>query len=187
MLKKFDIIILSMIITICSNKAESCNYKLLDMNADSFNERIWNKVHSSSKVLLERFNFLDYENQDIIEKYTQNSKFNDLYSKYSSEIKNKDFEVFSETCRNLYYEYENIDPLVQASAYMMYERVSHKVKQYYGSIVTDVNTSDRNTDLLPRVKSEMEGNSGVKQISCKIQILQSNQNSLLKNIIEHAQ
>lgn len=130
MLKIFKFTTCSLITFFYLSQAECCNYRLLDMNADSFNERLWSRTPISKELISEHLNFLDYENDQLIDQYAQNEKFKSLYTQYENKILSDEFKKFSNNCREIYEEYESLDPLVQAATHMMLERVAQKADKY---------------------------------------------------------
>lgn len=104
------------------------NPKLLDSLADSFNERICVKAPISTKLIQENLNFLQDEDTDYIEKYTTKN----VFESYKKMLKDKGspFSSFYQSCREIYDNHAEIDPLTQASVQMILERVSQKYEDH---------------------------------------------------------
>lgn len=110
------------------NQGFCYNPKLLDSLADSFNERICVRAPISTKLIQENLNFLQDEDIDYIEKYTTKN----VFESYKKLLKDKDspFNSFYQSCREIYENHAEIDPLTQASVQMILERVSQKYEDH---------------------------------------------------------
>ena len=104
------------------------NPQLLDSLADSFNERIWVGASIPTKLIQKNLDFLQDEDAGYIEKYTRWNSFDSC--KEMLQNKSSPFSNFYHSCREIYDNHAEIDPLTQAAVQMMFERVSQKYEQH---------------------------------------------------------
>jgi len=142
-----------------SYNANSINYQLLEHDADTFNNVIWSKLHVTPKLIYERLTFLEDEDEELIEKYTQEGLFEKLYQEKCQKIDNEKFREFSNQCKFIYEDYNIIDPLIQAAVHMLYECTAQKVENFYDylsekrvsrdkSIKEDLQKNDRGNNFI---------------------------------------
>jgi len=121
----------------CLYSAQSVNYQLLEINADTFNNSIWSKFSISLHDINRRLTFLEDEDEKLIEKYTQEDVFEKLYQEKYQKINNEKFREFSNQCKEIYDFNKNFYFVEQAAVHMLYERTAEKVESFYDECQKD--------------------------------------------------
>jgi len=105
-----------------STQALACNYKLLELEADSFHTKIWSGVLITESLVKENLAFLRDE-KDISQTPAHPEGFYALYQDITDKIKDKRFQQFADICKNIY---ESNNNLTKASVYMLLQKVGDK-------------------------------------------------------------
>jgi len=108
------------------------NYHKLDLEADSINNRIWDKIDTPIKMIHEILDFLGDEDEKFVSEYAHSKedfKIEDNKDgKYS-----KAFQVyadFAESCLKIYENHAEILPEVQVETVMLFKRVTKKFSEH---------------------------------------------------------
>lgn len=124
-------IILGFMITVFySSLAFGINLKQLDLNADSFNERIWSEVDSPISLIQERLGFLD--DGDNIKEYThcegdfKTEKIDTDFPKILSKENLSHYKAFAGNCLEIYHNHAETDKATQVAVSMLFKRVTKK-------------------------------------------------------------
>lgn len=101
------------------------NPTLLDSNADSFNECIWKKTSIPIQSIQKNLEFLNQDDEAYAEAYNKKNVFLQYQEKidFSS---NETIKEFFYNCREIYNTNDDIDPVTQAAAQMIFERVFYR-------------------------------------------------------------
>ncbi|MBY0500633.1 MAG: hypothetical protein K2P93_01355 [Alphaproteobacteria bacterium] len=99
--------------------AYGVNYKRLQLEADTYQHRIWARVPSEEQMIKRSLSFLT-EKEEFDPKYTQTESFLQFYQETTEEIKNEYFMQFATVCKKIY---EEGKFKYKVSIYMLFEEV----------------------------------------------------------------
>lgn len=99
--------------------AYGVNYKRLQLEADTYQNRIWARIPSEEQMIKRSLSFLT-EKEEFNLKYTQAESFLQFYQETTEEIKNEYFMQFATVCKKIYEEGNFKD---KVSIYMLFEEV----------------------------------------------------------------
>lgn len=114
----------------CSGSALGANLKLLDFNADTFNERIWSGVDNPISLIQEKLYFLDKQDDAINIDCSEKDFEVEIKIKEQNNPYNSAFVAFSDNCRKIYCNHEDIDRETQVAVSMLFKRVSKKFLEH---------------------------------------------------------
>ena len=102
-----------------ATSAYGVNYKRLQLEADTYQHRIWARVPSEEQMIKRSLSFLT-EKEEFDPKYTQAESFLQFYQETTEEIKDEYFMQFATACKKIYEEgkFKN-----KVSIYMLFEEV----------------------------------------------------------------
>lgn len=115
-----------------SNLSFGINLKLLDLSADTFNGRIWNKIENPIPLIQENLGFVNGE--DDIKNYQHSeSDFNTSVIETGFNLTIQDnlshYKAFASNCLEIYQYYAEIDKTTQAAVSMLFKKVSQKFSE----------------------------------------------------------
>lgn len=113
-----------------TTSAYGINYKRLELEADTYQHRIWSRVPSDETMVRRSLSFVTKEDT-IDPKYTRSESFLDFCREANDEIKDEGFLGFSNTCKNIF---ESSDDLHRAAVYMLLEKIREKSLHHLKSI-----------------------------------------------------
>lgn len=113
-----------------TTSAYGINYKRLELEADTYQHRIWSRVPSDETMVRGSLSFLNKEDP-IDPRYTQTKSFLKFYKEANDEIKDQDFLGFTVTCKKIF---EESDNLHKAAVYMLLEKIKEKSLNHLRSL-----------------------------------------------------
>ncbi|EKE10425.1 MAG: hypothetical protein ACD_16C00036G0015 [uncultured bacterium] len=121
------------------------NYKLLELEADTYHHRIWSGTPSDEEMIKKSLIFMSKEDT-IDTKYTQAESFLKFYKESNDAIGNAYFHSFSLTCKQIF---DDSDNLHKAAVYMLLESVREKSAKII-KLRKKIEESDRRYEETPR-------------------------------------
>lgn len=106
--------------------ALGCDFKALNSESESINNRIWSNKPISEELLKESISSFTVNNPQ--NHLIEINDFDTLYTTTVEGVKDKGFLNFAENCRNLY---EKEDRLNRVSIYLLFKEVSRKFMPLY--------------------------------------------------------
>ena len=126
-IKLLGIMIMTLHLT---TSAYGINHKRLELEADTYQHRIWSRTPSDETMVRGSLSFLSKEDS-IDPRYTQTESFLKFYKEANDEINDERFLVFSDTCKKIF---EESDNLHKAAIYMLLEKIREKSLHHLKSI-----------------------------------------------------
>ncbi len=123
-----------------NNSAYSSNMKLLDMEAETYKNKLWSKILISEEDIKNSLFFI-YDPKAVDKKYSIKSEFDQLYQREINDVKEENFLKFANICNEIY---EQNDTNIKKSVHMLFERVSKKYNKDYKMLQKLKNFGDKN-------------------------------------------
>lgn len=105
-----------------TTSAYGINHKRLELEADTYQHRIWSRVPSDETMVRGSLSFVSKEDS-FDPRYTQAESFLKFYKEANDEIKDEGFLGFSDTCKKIF---ETSDDLHKAAVYILLEKIREK-------------------------------------------------------------
>lgn len=113
-----------------TTSAYGINHKRLELEADTYQHRIWSRVPSDETMVRGSLSFVSKEDS-FDPRYTQSESFLKFYKEANDEIKDEGFLGFSDTCKKIF---ETSDDLHKAAVYILLEKIREKSLHHLKSI-----------------------------------------------------
>jgi hypothetical protein len=166
------------IVSLHSSPEAFCfNEKLLDDEAKGFALKIWSGPTLSKSEIKDSLQFLDKEDENVIKKYSQQTKIQQLFDKVESssslkkvpslEEKNARFLDFARMCMDIFKEGNE---QTKASTYLLLKNVNEE----FGNYIKQVERS-----IKCRSQSENSGTASINMTDMWLQAIRNSDKSLV--------